>query len=135
MPAEGVMTWKCQSCGFDNPDSSSVCQGGCGFVRLGSLVLVAEGTGSKLTMNIDTLVGRRHLRKLDAAASRFASDPQFRLFRDNARGGWLVEHQATAVNPTLVNGVEISSGPVALGEGAILSIGAEQLKMRVQILF
>ena len=66
--------------------------------------------GDILTVNIDTDVGRAHV-KPHSPDAQFVSDPQFRLFRDGSR--WMVAHAPGAQNQTLVDGQPLST-PVAL---------------------
>lgn len=72
-----------------------------------------------LTVNIDTDVGRAHV-KPHSPDAQFVSDPQFRLFRDGSR--WMVAHAPGAQNQTLVDGQPLST-PVALASGMRIAVG------------
>ena len=128
------MARKCPVCGFENScDHSRACEGGCGHIHFGTLVLVAEATG-KHTATTDrrTRVGRGLLRSFAGDDARYASEEQFMVYMDAALGCWAVRGTPTARNPTFVNGTPITDA-TALMNGALISIGKDRLKLKVRI--
>jgi len=125
------MAWKCPSCGVVNEtDASRRCES-CGHVRTGTLALVSEQTSQRLTVTVDTPVGKRLLRGVAGEDHVYASEPQFLLSRDLAEGGWKVSPAEGTVNPTFLNGAELTA-PSPLEHGAVLSVGPERLRLRVE---
>ncbi|HOI54326.1 MAG TPA: FHA domain-containing protein [Phycisphaerae bacterium] len=129
------MTWKCAKCGFSaNVDGAAMCSG-CGDVRLGRLVLVSEETGQQIVMSVDTTVGRGLLRTFAGDDARYAAEPQFRVTRDVAVGKWTASPAAGTKNATCVDGVPLGDAPVPLGEGSVISIGPDKMRLAVKIEF
>ena len=131
------MTWKCNSCGFDaNEDGTTECAGGCGHVRMPlALTLTSEATGKEILMHLDTPVGRRMLTLTAGEEAVYASDPQFTISRNPDLGGWVVQHDASARNPTFLDGADLGSSARKLEAGAVLSIGPAKCRLRVQLAF
>lgn len=129
------MSWKCPRCGFDpNADESRNCGGGCGYTHIPRrLLLIATGTGRQIAIAVDTAVGKSLLKSFAGDDASYASDPQFRIYKDTELGSWALQHYDTATNPTFCNGADVSTGPVALDEGAIVSIGAERMRLTVRL--
>lgn len=129
------MSWKCPRCGFDpNADDIRSCGGGCGYNHIPSrLLLVATGTGRQIAIAVDTTVGKFLLKSFAGDDANYASDPQFRIYKDTELGSWALRHCDTAKNPTFCNGADVSAGTVALGDGAIISIGAERMRLTVRL--
>ncbi|HEV2146412.1 MAG TPA: hypothetical protein VGR37_03255 [Longimicrobiaceae bacterium] len=126
------MAWKCPACGFGNEaDDARRCDS-CGHTRAGRVVLVSEHTSQRLTVAVDTPVGKRLLRGIAGDDSVYASEPQFLLSRDLVEGGWRIAPAPGAVNPTFLNGAELTEPSAALEHGATLSIGPERLRLRVE---
>lgn len=129
------MLWRCPRCGFEgNATDSRTCSGGCGHVRFHRrVILTSVATNLQLAMSIDTVIGRRLLRRIGQPEEHFASEPQCRIFKDSSLGGWAVEHEPTATHPTYCNGVSIHAGPVLLHDGSVLSIGLERMRLQVRL--
>ena len=127
------MAWKCPQCGFLHEDeSASQCEA-CGFSRGGGrLVLIAEGTGSRLAVGVDTEIGRILLQTFAGEDHVYASEPQFHLARDPAGGAWSIAPAPGAKNPTYLNGVALGGAPTPLTPGAVISIGPTRLRLRVE---
>jgi hypothetical protein len=126
------MSWKCPACGFVNEGGNARRCESCGHTRAGRVVLVSEHTSQRLMVAVDTPVGKRLLRTFAGDDHVFASDPQFLLARDPREGGWTVSPAAGSLNPTFLNGVELTEPAAALEHGAILSIGPDRLRLRVE---
>jgi hypothetical protein len=127
------MAWKCPQCGFvHESDAARVCEA-CGYVRApGTLVLVAEQTRRSLQVGVDTAIGKELLETFAGADHAYAADPQFLLARDPVRGGWSIAPAPGAVNPTFLNGAELGAAPAPLESGAVITIGPERLRLRVE---
>lgn len=126
------MAWKCPQCGFIHEnDATRVCEA-CGFARsAGRLVLLAEETGKRLPVGVDTAIGRELLETFAGADHVYAADPQFLLARDPARGGWSIAPVPDAKNPTFVNGAALGTA-APLEPGALITIGPARLRLRVE---
>ena len=122
------MNWTCPKCGFPSSELRQLCEG-CAHAR--PLLLTSDETGRELRMNVDTLIGRSLLGTLGASDAKFASEPQFEVRPDLARGCWTASHISGAVNATFLNRVPLT-GVSSLNDGAILSIGADKLRLVVQ---
>lgn len=128
------MPWKCPSCGFDNADECSECEGGCGHIPIPrQLILLSQATGRKIAILISTSVGKNLLLTFAGGDAVYASEPQFMIRKDSARGGWFLEHASSAKNPTFVNGVPVGGESSKLESTCVLSIGPE--KMRLEVAF
>lgn len=125
------MAWKCPQCGFSNAGDASVCEA-CGHTRAAKLALVADATGKRLPVGIDTAVGKHLLETFAGADHVYASEPQFLLARDPARGGWSIAPAPGARNPTFVNGAALGDAPAPLQAGAVITIGPTRLRLRVE---
>jgi hypothetical protein len=127
------MAWKCPQCGFVHENEAvRVCEA-CGFVRPGGrLALVAEDTGKRLQVGVDTAIGKELLETFAGADHVYAADPQFLLARDAACGGWSIAPVAGATNPTFLNGAALGAAPAPLEPGALITIGPARLRLRVE---
>ena len=127
------MAWKCPQCGFvHESDAVRVCEA-CGFVRsAGRLALVAEETGKRLQVGVDTAIGKELLETFAGADHVYAADPQFLLARDATRGGWSIAPVPGAKNPTFLNGAALGDAPAPLEPGALITIGPARLRLRVE---
>lgn len=116
-------TKKCQDCGYEAIDSGSesgACPG-CGRVAFGKLVLA--GSAGSIETKIDLQAGRGLLRRAIGEDAQYAAEDQFRVRRDGARGGWVLEPVRGVVNETWLNGEPIPEGdPPTLKPGDTLSI-------------
>jgi len=126
------MTWKCPQCGFSNADDAVLACEACGFTRAGKLVLVAEETSKRLAVGVDTAIGKHLLETFAGADHVYAGEPQFLLARDLVRGGWSIAPAPGAKNPTFVNGAALGTAPAPLQSGAVITIGPEKLRLRVE---
>jgi len=131
------MTWKCPECGFDaNEESATDCRGGCGYVRIPSLLTLASvATGKEIRIHIDTRVGKRLLGSAAGEEGAYASECQFQVFRSQEQAGWMIRHEAGARNPTFLDGTALGAGPGRLNEGAVISIGPEKCRMSVKLAY
>lgn len=127
------MAWKCPQCGFVHENEAArVCEA-CGFARApGGLSLVAEETGKRLQVAVDTAIGKELLETFAGADHVYAADPQFLLARDPARGGWSIAPVAGATNPTFLDGAALNGAPAPLEPGALITIGPARLRLRVE---
>ncbi|HEX6040542.1 hypothetical protein [Longimicrobium sp.] len=127
------MAWKCPQCGFVHEnDAVTVCEA-CGFVRAaGRLALVAEATGKRLAVGIDTAIGKQLLETFAGEDHVYATDPQFLLARDPVRGGWSLAPAPGAKNPTFLTGAALGTAPAPLEPGAVITIGPTRLRLRVE---
>lgn len=127
------MAWKCPQCGVVNASEAvRVCEA-CGFaLPPGRLVLVAEQTDERLQVGVDTAIGRELLATFAGPDHVFAEDPQFLLARDGLNGGWTIAAAPGTTNPTYVNGVALGNAPTPLLPGALISIGPNELCLRVE---
>lgn len=126
------MSWKCPACGFINEGAETRRCESCGHTRIGKVILVSEQTTQRLTVAVDTPVGKRLLRGFAGEDYIYASEPQFLLSRDLVEGGWRIAPAPGVVNPTFLNGAELAAPSAALENGATLSIGPERLRLRVE---
>jgi hypothetical protein len=127
------MAWKCPQCGMVHENEAvRVCEA-CGFVRdAGTLVLVSETTLGRLQVGVDTAIGRELLATFAGPDHVFAEDPQFLLARDPLNGGWTIAAAPGTTNPTCVNGAALGNAPTPLQPGALISIGPDELCLRVE---
>jgi hypothetical protein len=126
------MSWKCPQCGFAaNAERVRTCEG-CGHVHFGNIVLVSVDTAKQIRMSIDTAVGQGILKTFVGDDAKYASDPQFRLYRDAALACWAITKIPTAKNATFLNGSPLSDSPAPLAEGAVISIGADKMRLNVK---
>ncbi|HEU4560275.1 MAG TPA: hypothetical protein VFS20_20665 [Longimicrobium sp.] len=126
------MAWKCPQCGFMNASDASLRCEACGFTRAGKLVLVSEETSKRLTVGVDTAIGKTLLETFAGADHAYAAEPQFLLARDLVNGGWSIAPAPGAKNPTFLNGAALGAAPAPIGEGAVITIGPEKLRLRVE---
>ncbi|MDQ3522755.1 MAG: hypothetical protein M3434_10530 [Gemmatimonadota bacterium] len=128
-----MAVWKCPQCGFpDNPQDSRRCDS-CGFVRAGKLVLVSAETEGRLTVGVDTAIGRRLLQGFAGADHIYAGEPQFLLSRDLGEGGWKITAAPAATNATFLNGADLAGKSAPLEHAATVSIGPSKMQLRVEI--
>ena len=127
------MAWKCPQCGFvQQSDAVNVCEA-CGHVRsAGTLVLVAEQTAGRLQVGVDTAIGKELLETFAGADHVYAADPQFMLARDPVQGGWIIAPAPDTKNPTFLNGAALGAAPAPLPPGAVITIGPDKLRLRVE---
>lgn len=127
------MAWKCPQCGVLNAsDAVTICEA-CGHVRGGGkLALVSEQTSERLEVGVDTAVGRELLETFAGPDHVYAADPQFLLARDAATGGWTVAPAPGTTNPTYLNGAALGDAPAPLPPGAVITIGPDKLRLRVE---
>lgn len=126
------MAWKCPQCGFVHEDGAALRCEACGFTRSVRLVLVAEATTQRLTVGVDTPVGKHLLQTFAGEDHVYAADPQFLLARDALNGGWTVAPAPGARNPTFLNGAALGDAPAPLEAGAVITIGPTRLRLRVE---
>jgi hypothetical protein len=128
------MQWKCPTCGYDNPDGTIRCGGGCGTAHAPArLTLTCQRTGLTLRMHTHTQVGRALLRRLDLEEAVYASEPQFELQPDSQRGQWLLKHCPTARNPTFHNGQPAPAQPIPVQNGDTLTLGPKLLLLTITL--
>jgi hypothetical protein len=129
------MSWKCPCCGFEaNTDDSRQCAGGCGYVRIPrSVALTSSATGKQITISVETTVGKYLLKSFAGEESVFASEPQFRIYKDQGLGSWAIQHLDGAKNPTFCDGASVISAPTPLHDGSVVSIGPERMKLSVRL--
>jgi hypothetical protein len=77
------------------------------------------GSRKVLSVGVDTILGKRHFEEIHADA-RFVSQVQFRFFQQ--AGQWMIAHEASATNATLVDGKALSTALV-LNEGTRITVG------------
>jgi hypothetical protein len=126
------VAWKCPQCGFVHEDDATLVCEACGHTRAGRLVLVSEETTKRLTVGVDTAIGKRLLESFAGGDHVYAADPQFLVARDPVRGGWSIAPAPGTTNPTFLNGAAIGDAPAPLTAGAIISIGPTRLRLRVE---
>jgi hypothetical protein len=126
------MAWKCPQCGFLHADDATLRCEACGFTRAGKLVLVAEATAKRLSLGVDTPIGKHLLGTFAGDEHVYAAEPQFLLARDLVRGGWSIAPAPGAKNPTFLNGAALGTAPAPLEAGAVITIGPEKLRLRVE---
>ena len=95
-------------------------------------MLVAEATDRRLTVGVDTAIGKLLLQTFAGDDHVYAAEPQFLLTRDPGTGGWKIAPAAGAKNPTYLNGDVLGDAPVPLTPGAVISIGPTRLRLRVE---
>src|SRR3954463_15178388 len=118
------MTWKCSTCGFENDKIKTICDGGCGYIRFGKVILTSKVTRRCVELNIDTSFGK-NLLAFAGEDARFASEPQFHVMKDTTVGKWFIVPDEAVKNPTFLNGF-ILSAKAALRSGLIISVGPER---------
>ncbi len=128
------MSWKCNRCGTENDDLAQSCDGMCGYVRFGRLILVSL-TGEEIKLNLNSSVGKALLKKVVGDDVRFVSEHQFHLKRCEENAAWLILHEPNATNPTLVNGISVGVEGTKLLAGSEITIGPDKARLRVKIKF
>jgi hypothetical protein len=126
------MAWKCPQCGFMHENDATLSCEACGFTRAGKLALVSEETMKRLSVGVDTAIGKALLETFAGADHVYAADPQFLLARDLISGGWSIAPAPGARNPTFLNGAALGDAPAPLPEGAVITIGPTRLRLRVE---
>jgi predicted RNA-binding Zn-ribbon protein involved in translation (DUF1610 family) len=126
------MAWKCPQCGFVHEDEAVLRCEACGHTRAGRLALVSEETTRRLSVGVDTAVGKHLLQTFAGADHVYAGEPQFLLARDPVQGGWTVAPAPGARNPTFLNGAALGDTPAPLAAGAVITIGPTRLRLRVE---
>ena len=85
-----------------------------------------------LSIESDVEIGKQQLQSFHPEA-HYYSDPQYRLFKTDA--GWNIEHDKTALNETIVNGVKLID-PILITDGMVISVGnAAKGVLRLPIIF
>jgi hypothetical protein len=125
------MTWKCPDCGFENDDGKRACEGGCGYAKVGRLILESATTGKRVPVAINTDFTKQLLLAFAGEDAKYASAPQFSVSKRPGEG-WFIEHASGAKNPTFLNGAELSSR-VQVADGDVVSIGPEKMKVRLKL--
>jgi hypothetical protein len=133
------MAWTCGKCGQKNQvDMPRVCEA-CGAVVLGVIVLTGE-SGKEIALRLDADIGKITMRSLAGEEGRFASDPQFRLKKDDALKSWTVIPNKSATNPTVANGAPCPDDtPMPVKSGDTIAIGSrktpgvEKAKLKITI--
>ena len=126
------MSWKCPSCGFDNAEGTTDCAGGCGYMPIPArLRLKSVITGQLIAISITTTFGKSLLMTFAGNDALYASEPQFVILKDASRGGWFLEHAATAKNPTYLDGSPALDASRKLDTTQVISIGPEKMKLEV----
>lgn len=128
------MSWKCNRCGTENEELTQSCAGMCGYVRFGRLILVSL-TGKEIKLNLNSSVGKALLKKLVGDDCRFVSELQFHLKRCEENAAWLILHETSATNPTLVNGISVGEEGTKLRTGSEITIGPDKARLRVKFEF
>ncbi len=78
--------------------------------------------GKQLTLiNIDSEFGKRTFKGVHDDA-QFLSEKQFRIYRDPATKCWLISHETSATNETIVNGSKLVA-PVSVADGMRIAVG------------
>ena len=126
------MPWKCSQCGVTSASDKRICEA-CGYIEFGTLTLAEQETAKEIKFNLDTVVGRNLLGGLGSDEVRFCSEPQFKLTRDTALGGWAIQHDPSAANPTCYNGAALGAAPQLLDDGGTISIGPVKMKLIVHL--
>ena len=108
---------ECPDCGRDVP------------ILFGTLVLTAQATGREALFHLDTTLGSRTLTELAGEDAEYCAVEQFRLVRDRATKGWRIAQCAGARNETYVDGRPLSHADAALGNGTVISLGKERLRL------
>jgi hypothetical protein len=129
------MEWKCTVCGIENSFTTRRCVGGCGFSFIQARLVLTETESKKqLKMHVTTDVGYLLIKTIAENKSNTVSEFQFKIIKNETLGGWFVCHFPSALNQTLLNGVTIlSSDPVPVISGDVLSIGRGSLKLFVTL--
>lgn len=132
------MSWKCPQCGVEGLDdaqgSHGIDDGGCGYVRVPSgVILSSEDTGKSLTLRLATTLGQPVLRELAPDDAKFVSIEQFRVEPAPAHGSWQLATISWATNPTFVNDAPVPAEGVVLKSGDCVSV-RHKMRLRVTLL-
>jgi hypothetical protein len=123
------MTERCSNCGTETDHREARCRV-CWRDFLPSIELV--GDAGTVRAAIGTDFGRTILQRAIGDAAAFASDPQFRIFKDHAMG-WMVQETVPPSNPTMLNDAPIGPTPTAVADGDELSIGGKVGRIRIRL--
>jgi len=82
-------------------------------------LIIFFGDKKVTEVGVATRLGKTHFRGLDSDA-QFLSDPQFHLYPSPA--GWMVSHEESATNETLVDGKGLRE-PLPVKDGMRISVG------------
>jgi hypothetical protein len=88
-------------------------------------------TGQLIAISITTTFGKSLLMTFAGNDALYASEPQFVILKDASRGGWFLEHAATAKNPTYLDGSPALDASRKLDTTQVISIGPEKMKLEV----
>ena len=78
--------------------------------------------GQKLfSVNIDSDFGKRVFKGIHADA-QYVGENQFKLYRDPSAKQWMIAHDPSATNETIVNGSKLA-GPMLVTDGIRVSVG------------
>jgi hypothetical protein len=126
------VAWKCPQCGVENEDGARRCEA-CGHIVFGKLSLTAGATGQSVSFTIDTDVGKHLLRTFVGDEAKYCSEPQFRVVKEVALGGWAIVPSPGAVNPTYLDGRPLGPTPELLSDGGVVSVGPDRVKLTIRI--
>ena len=129
------MSWKCKKCGYDNaPTSNAAVCLSCGRLSQSRVVLTSD-SGVAIKCAIDTLVGVNLLRKANQDDAKYASQEQFKIYRDSSihgnQTGWAILHCTSAKNPTYLDGVALNTEGIPLNAGGVITIGPTRMRLVV----
>ncbi len=111
------MAWKCPQCGFVHEDGAVLRCEACGFTRSGRLVLVAEATAKRLSVGVDTAIGKHLLQTSRAPTTCTPAEPAVPPRARPGEGGWTVAPAPGTKNPTFLNGAALGDAPAPLAAG------------------
>lgn len=126
------MSWTCPQCGHENDESRRECAA-CSFINFPPAVTLTGATGKPLRMTIDTSVDRHLLRRAVGDEFIYASEPQYRIYKDRVLGGWAIQHDPGATHPTFYNGSPLGAEPRLIEEGAAISVGPDKARVTVSL--
>lgn len=99
-----------------------------------AVILVDDSSGRDKRIGVTTTLGRRSLGRVTDDA-HFASSSQFEISRDDEAGAWTIRHILDADNPTFYSGTELSETPQPIEDGAVVSIGADKMKLNIKLAY
>jgi hypothetical protein len=105
----------------------------CGHVEFqAKCVLIAQATSYRLEMRIDTDVGRTMFSSTGCGDYAFAAEPQFRISKDARLGGWAIEPDSKARNPTYLNANVLTTATM-INTGDKITIGPSKMLLLVEL--
>ncbi len=94
-----------------------------GHLAISQLELNDVSGNKKLTLKVDSMIGRDFLRGWgNADIEKYMSGNQFRLFRSSGSSAWMIEHCNSAANITTSNGKKLA-GAIPVTDGMMVAIG------------